>query len=161
MRLGIISDTHDRLDRTNRAVELLQAAGAEALIHCGDLMSPDIVFACGVLPSYFVFGNNDYELAELRLAMKPVDAVCLECAGEVVLAEKRIAVTHGHLHKDIRRLVEAKPDYRLYGHSHIASDRHEDGIRWINPGALQRAEKYSVALLDLKTDKLEFITVPR
>src|SRR5262245_9269620 len=161
MRLGIISDTHDRLDRTNRAVELLQAAGAAALIHCGDLMSPDIVFACGALPSYFVFGNNDFELVELRQAMKAIDAVCLEWAGEITLAEKRIAVTHGHLHKDLRRLVATKPDYLLYGHSHIASDRREDGIRWINPGALQRAEEYSVALLDLKTDKLEFITVPR
>ena len=59
MLLGILSDTHDRLDRTRAAVELLLAEGAEALIHCGDLTVPEIVPICAVLPCYFVFGNND------------------------------------------------------------------------------------------------------
>ncbi len=47
MRLGILSDTHDELERTRVAIALLRRAGAEALIHCGDLSS--ICFAIGFL----------------------------------------------------------------------------------------------------------------
>ncbi len=59
MHLGILSDTHDQLDRTRRAVELLRAEGAEALAHCGDLTRPEMVAMCAVLPCYFTFGNHD------------------------------------------------------------------------------------------------------
>lgn len=161
MKIGILSDTHDRLDRTISAVALLQEAGAEALIHCGDLTGPDIVSACGVLPSWFVFGNNDGDWPMLRLTMKLSNAVSLEWGGEVALAGKRIAVTHGHLHKDVRRLLAARPDYLLSGHSHLLADEMHDGVRRINPGALYRADRLTVALLDLTTDDLKFLDVPR
>ena len=44
MRIGILSDTHDQIARTTRAVVLLRAEGAEALVHCGDLTGPEIVY---------------------------------------------------------------------------------------------------------------------
>src|SRR4051794_40796528 len=69
MLIGIISDTHDRVQRTERAVAALVDAGAEALIHCGDLTGPEVVAACGLLPSYYVFGNNDFHKQGLRAAM--------------------------------------------------------------------------------------------
>ena len=59
MRLGILSDTHDRLARTRVAVDILRAEGAEVLIHCGDVTWRDVVPICAVLPCYYVFGNND------------------------------------------------------------------------------------------------------
>ena len=59
MLLGILSDTHDQLARTIRAVAILREQGAEVLIHCGDLLGPPIVAACSILPFHFVFGNND------------------------------------------------------------------------------------------------------
>jgi putative phosphoesterase len=162
MRIGIISDTHDQLQRTIRAVEMLTAAGAEALIHCGDLTRPDIVCACAVLPLYFVFGNNDDDWPALQRAMKQSSNVtCLEWGGEVTLDGKRIAVVHGHLHKDVLQLLAARPDYLLSGHSHVAADKRSNGVRRINPGALHRAAEYTVALLDLLSDELEFFTVPR
>lgn len=160
MLVGIISDTHDRLTRTISAVELLVAAGAEALIHCGDLTGPDIVRACGVLPSYYVFGNGDEDEGLLRRAIAEVDGVCLGFGGEITLAGKRIAVTHSHLTKELRRLEAAQPDYLLFGHSHRATDRREGAARWINPGALHRATTYTVALLDLQADTVKFVTVP-
>jgi hypothetical protein len=162
MLLGILSDTHDRLKRTEAAVQLLLDSGAETLIHCGDLTEPDIVDACGVVPCHFVLGNNDADnVPALIRAIADVKGGFLGWAGEVILAGKRIAVTHGHLHTDMRRLLAAKPDYLLYGHSHWPDDRWDGGIRWINPGALHRAEKLTVALLDLEQDKLKFLTVPR
>jgi putative phosphoesterase len=162
MRLGILSDTHDRLARTQRAVELLRAEGAEVLIHCGDLTGPQVVAACAALPAYFVFGNNDADnVPRLRRAMSETDAVCLGWGGEVTLAGKRVAVVHGHLHTDVRRLFTASPDYLLSGHSHSPRDQRHGTIRRINPGALYRASEYTVALLDLETDEVRFLTVPR
>ena len=79
----------------------------------------------------------------------------------MALAGKRIAVVHGHLHTDVRRVVAARPDYLLFGHSHVPTDEREGALRRINPGALHRAEKYTVALLDLETDALEFVEVGR
>jgi putative phosphoesterase len=162
MRIGIISDTHDRLERTQRAVQLLIDAGAVALIHCGDLTGPAIVEACGRLPGYFVFGNNDADsVPALRQAIGAVDGVCLAWGGEIVLAEKRIAVAHGHFHRDTRALLSKEPDYYLYGHSHIPEDKRVGDTRWINPGALHRAAQFTVAVLDLNSNDLEFLPVPR
>ncbi len=162
MLLGILSDTHDQSARTAAAVELLRTAGAETLIHCGNLTNAAVVRACGVMPAYFVFGNNDDDnVPALREAIDAVGGVCLEWAGEVTLAGKRIAVAHGHMHTDIRRLLAARPDYLLSGHSHVASDERIGPTRRINPGALHRAAAFTVALLNLQTDTLQFLNVPR
>ena len=108
MRIGIISDTHDQVDRTARAVSLLAAEGAEALIHCGDLTGPAVVAACGLLPGYFVFGNNDFNEAALRVAMADIGAICLGRAGEIALGGRRIAVTHGDSALEFRRLAAGR-----------------------------------------------------
>ncbi|HEY2155043.1 MAG TPA: metallophosphoesterase family protein, partial [Isosphaeraceae bacterium] len=136
MILGILSDTHDRVARTERAVAALVAAKAEALIHCGDLTGPDIVQACSELPCHYVFGNNDFDEDALRRAMAGTGGVCLERGGEITLGGRRIAVTHGDSIREVNRLAYAGPDYLLYGHSHLFADDRRGGTRWINPGAL-------------------------
>jgi putative phosphoesterase len=162
MRLGILADTHDRLHRTRHAVDLLRADGAEVLVHCGDLTGREVVAACAVLPCYFVLGNNDADnVSALERAAAGTGAVCLGWAGEVELGGKRVAVTHGHMHTDVRRLLAARPDYLLSGHSHQAGERRVGPTRRINPGALHRAGEFTVALLDLETDELRFLNVPR
>lgn len=159
MRIGILSDTHDRRARAARAVRMLVDAGAEALFHCGDLTVPEIVYECAELPSYFVFGNNDDDEDGIRTAISAIGGTCLEWGGEVALGGRRIAVTHGHLGKEVRRLVAAAPDFLLFGHSHVPTDDREGSTRWINPGALHRAEAWTVALLKLDTDDLEFLKI--
>ncbi len=159
MRIGIISDTHDQVARTARAVALLVTQGAEALIHCGDLTGAAVVRECAALPCYFVFGNNDHDEAGLRAAMTAIGGVCLERGGEVVLGGRRIAVTHGDSSAQVRRLAAGAPDYLLFGHTHVAADNQEGPTRWINPGALHRASPWTVVLLDLGDDRLLSISV--
>ena len=160
MILGLISDTHDKLSRTKTAVQMLRDHGAEALIHCGDFVEPHMLSACAILPFWFVFGNND-SAWELRDTAYDCGAACLEWGGVVKLAGKRIGVAHGHSSDDVERVLDEKPHYLLYGHSHVAAQEVENGVRYINPGALHRASEYTVALLDLKTDDLKWLTVPR
>jgi len=159
MRIGILSDTHDRVERTARAVQLLIAQGAQALIHCGDLTNAAVVAECSALPCYYVFGNNDFDEAELRRAMTQGGGHCLDRGGELTLAGRRIAVTHGDLTGEVRRLAALEPDYLLFGHSHIATDSTHGVTRYINPGALHRAPRWTVARLDLDVDKLLFLDV--
>jgi len=159
MRIGILSDTHDQVDRTARAVRRLADEGAEALIHCGDLTGPDVVYECAGLPAYFVFGNNDYDESGLRRAMAGIGAVCLGRGGQIELSGKRIAVAHGDSNKEIGRLAAAGPDYLFFGHSHWPTDEREGPTRWVNPGALYRASAWTVALLDLGTDALRMLTI--
>lgn len=159
MRIGILSDTHDRRERTARGVRLLVDAGAEALIHCGDLTEPDIVYECAGPPGYFVFGNNDDDEDGIRAAIAAIGGTCLGFGGEVTLGGRRIAVTHGDSAQEVRRLAAAGPDYLLFGHSHIPTDAREGPTRWINPGALHRAAAWTVAMLDLDVDALHFLNV--
>ncbi len=158
--IGILSDTHDHAERTRIAVNLLRSEGADVLVHCGDLASPEVVAECSVLPFYFVFGNHDADMVSvLQSAAEQHGATCLGWGGEFTASQKRIAVVHGHLTMDLRPLLEAQPDYLLSGHSHIARDWHEGPTRRINPGALFRAGEFSVALLDVDADDVRFLTV--
>lgn len=139
MRLGILSDTHDEIDRTRRAIGLLRAAGADALVHCGDLASPAVVELLAVLPAWFVFGNHDADtVPHLYRAAAKCGVTCLGWGGFIDTAGKRVAAVHGHLSSDVRGVLAAGPDYLLSGHTHVASDRMTGSLRRINPGASAR-----------------------
>lgn len=161
MLIGILSDTHNQRLRTELAIRLLQSQGAEVLFHCGDLTDPDIVNLCSVLPCYYVLGNNDLTNADqIQAAIDQAKgATNLGWGGEVVVAGKRIAVTHGHNVREYRRLRAASPHYLFTGHTHIPADRLEGTTRDINPGALHRARQYTVMIGDLTDDRFRLLNV--
>jgi uncharacterized protein len=159
MRLGILSDTHDRAARTKAGVERLVDAGAEVLIHCGDITTPEVVFELASRPSYFVFGNCDFDLDDLRRAIATIGGVCLERGGLIELDGLRIAVTHGDSSQELARLEAVRPDYLFSGHTHQALDVRRGPTRFINPGALHRATSWTVALLDGSSGRLDLLTI--
>jgi putative phosphoesterase len=156
MILGILSDTHGRVAAAREGLKILRARGAEYFIHCGDV--GDGVLA--LLPAErcaFVFGNNDFDKHGFRDEAAIYSIRCLECFGDLELDGKRIAVTHGDDARILREIRAAERfDYLLTGHTHMAHDQREGSLRCINPGALHRAHKKTVATLDLKTDLLTF-----
>jgi putative phosphoesterase len=159
MQLGILSDTHDKVERTKAAVDVLVDSGAEVLIHCGDITIPEVVYQLASLPSYFVFGNCDFELGPLRQAIAAIGGTCLEHGGLIDLAGRRLAVTHGDSNREISRLAAERPEYFFSGHTHQALDLRRGPTRFINPGALHRASTWTVALLDSSSDQLRMLTV--
>ncbi len=161
MRIGIISDTHDQVARTRAAVRVLVDSGARALIHCGDITIPDVVYELAPLPSHFVFGNCDFDLPELRAAIQAIDGTCLERGGLIELGGRRLAVTHGDSHRELAELTGQRPDFLFSGHTHKADDTVREGTRFINPGALHRASQWTVGLLDLATGRFEHLVVDR
>ena len=162
MIVGILSDTHGKADAATRGIELLLAAGAEYLIHCGDVGGESVLDTLTTLPAAFVFGNNDYDHRDLAEYANAVGVRCLGTDGVIELDGKSIAVTHGDVPRLISRYTAADAgiDYLLTGHSHVPHDRRAGRVRWINPGALYRATPKTVATLDLATDTLTTIAVP-
>lgn len=144
------------------AVKLLQQAGAQYLIHCGDVGGTNMLDALVGTPAAFVFGNTDFERDELRNYASLMGVTCLGHYGVLELAGKRIAVTHGDDALLLSRLKrpEQPIDYLLTGHTHVRHDHRYGKLRAINPGALHRAAVKSVATLDLLTDELAFLSLP-
>jgi uncharacterized protein len=160
MRIGIVSDTHDKADTMAAAVKLLRDCGAEFFVHCGDVGSPRVLDHLAGLAGCFVFGNCDWDRAGLRRYAEDIEVACHNTFGDLTLDGKRIAVIHGDDGKLKQRLLaEQQHDYLFQGHTHVREDTRVGKIRLINPGALHRANPKTAALLDTSSDKLEFLIV--
>jgi uncharacterized protein len=156
--VGILSDTHDRLETTIAGLEALRAAGASFYIHCGDVGSQMILDQLAGLKVALVWGNNDWDRRGLTRYAEQLGIQVLPNLGELELEGKRFAVTHGDDARLVRKVLdEQQHDYLLVGHSHVAADKRMGRVRVINPGALHRAASKSVALLDPSSDSLRHI----
>lgn len=159
--IGVLSDTHGRADAAAAGIATLRAAGAEFLIHCGDVGGEGILDLLAGTRCAFVWGNNDYDRASLN---RYANEIGLQPGGDFIELEfggKRIAVTHGDNLKLVRRATDehAGYDYLLLGHTHIPSDQRNGRVRIVNPGALHRAAKKTVALIDLTSDAVRHLVV--
>ncbi len=160
MLIGIISDTHDRHPRVERAVEVLKAKGVSCVLHCGDIESPETVRLFEGLTTHFVFGNNDWDKAGLRAAMAAIGATIQEPFGHLELNGKKLAWIHGDDTRELRALIHSGHfDYVFHGHTHHAQVRQHDKTVVVNPGALHRITVKQFMLLDLDNDGLETVVV--
>jgi uncharacterized protein len=158
MRVGILSDTHGRAAATAAALDLLRKAGSEFYIHCGDVGGEPILDLFSGLKLVFVWGNCDFDQAELGRYAKNLGLDCRQEFADLELDGRRIAVTHGDSPVILKRITaEKRHDYLLHGHTHVARDQVINGLRWINPGAVHRSPQPSVAVLDTISEKLEWI----
>ena len=160
MLIGILSDTHDRVDAMAAGMALLRARGAEFFIHCGDVGSERVLDHLAGVPAAFVFGNTDWDRAALTRYAKSIGVPCHNALADLDLGGKKFAVTHGDDFKLKQRLLtEQRHDYLLQGHTHLRADERVGRTRIINPGALHRAKEKTVALLDTASDRLSFLVV--
>jgi len=81
--------------------------------------------------------------------------------GRVSVAGKTIAFTHGHLPALIHEAIDERVDFLLHGHSHQVRDEVVGATRVVNPGALFRAARYTVALLDPVANEVTWIEIPK
>lgn len=152
MRLGVVSDSHGSIPHTRPAVRMLESLEVEAVLHCGDIGSSDIVELFAPWPTHYVFGNCDHNHSELRRAIEAAGQTCHGEFGDLNLAGVRIALLHSHDRRRFRETLEGDA-YKLvcYGHTHVAAtDRHGETLA-LNPGALYRANPPSIAVVDLET----------
>jgi uncharacterized protein len=161
MRIGVVSDTHDRQEAIAEAVRLLLDQQVELILHCGDIESPDTIRVFKPIHTHFVFGNWDKEKAKLTAAIKDIGGTHYDSFGALELAGKRIAWVHSHERHQLRQLENADFfDYVFYGHTHVR-EQHRTGKTLVaNPGALFRANPKTCIVLDLATGEIKPIIVP-
>lgn len=165
--IGIISDSHGRAARTRAAAEAVAAAGAEVIIHLGDLCDEDVIEAllgfrasngCEI-PVRILLGNMDLEAEAMRRHARRLGVFVDEPAGFYRVAGRRVVAHHGHQRGFERAAINAGADYYLHGHTHTLRDECVAGTRVINPGALFRASRHTAATLDCSSDRLRIFEV--
>src|SRR6476661_1107354 len=161
MRIGVVSDTHDRHEAVAEAVRLLLEQHVELILHCGDIESPETIRVFRSIPTHFVFGNWDKERPKLAAAIKDIGGTHYDSFGALELAGKRLAWVHSHERHQLRQLEHSDFfDYLFYGHTHVR-EQHRTGKTLVaNPGALFRANPKTCITLDLKTGDIKPILVP-
>jgi len=138
MKIAVISDTHDHLENTVKAVEEINASGAELLLHCGDLCSPFVIDRLSAFNGivHVVFGNNDGDRFTINRVADRFENVRIE--GEVGIVETpegEIAFAHK---PELARGFTCSKNYIavFYGHTHKYSNEKINGVPFINPGEL-------------------------
>ena len=140
MKIGVIADTHGSVDAAKSALFLLNEHGAEIFVHLGDGIADTIdIEAENGLHIEKIPGNNDlfFDLTEERL---------FDWNGVKALA------LHGH-RQEINRYLgqlgyleilgdlawkarDRGAEMLLFGHTHAPEDLTINGVRILNPGAL-------------------------
>ncbi|MFK7790552.1 MAG: metallophosphoesterase [Phycisphaeraceae bacterium] len=141
--------------------------GADMLIHLGDIGSSQCMDALAAqhdgtgqqVESHLVFGNCDWEAKALTVYARDLGVVVHDVAGELMVDGKRLAFTHGHVGRAMDHAIDSSADYLLHGHTHLQRDDMVGQTRVINPGALFRASRYTVALLTPASGELEVLEV--
>jgi len=144
VKICIVSDSHDRADALAQAVGDAKAQGAEAVIHCGDLIGAQTVkpaLAHG-LPLHLIHGNNIGDPQALHFQMQKSGGR-LHYHGpdaRLELGARRIFVVHypeyGHA-----MACTGQWDLVCCGHSHVAGVEQVTSVKgsaaWlVNPGTV-------------------------
>lgn len=138
MKLAVMSDTHDHVGNVERAIERIEGLGVQALLHCGDLVSPFVIDRLAKFggPVHVVFGNNEGDRFTIARVAKKFPAVTLH--GEVGFVETgagEIAFTH---RPEFARGLACTGKYAavFYGHTHRMKVERIGAAWLVNPGEL-------------------------
>ncbi|MGO8753399.1 MAG: metallophosphoesterase family protein [Thermoguttaceae bacterium] len=157
--LGILSDTHGNVPRTQSAVRMFQSLGVEQVIHCGDIGTPEIVALLARWPAHFVFGNVDSP-GLLQRAIRESGGICHGQIGTLDLEAKRIAFLHGDDSRLLESvIVEGRWDLVCHGHTHMAGHHCVGRTMVLNPGALHRTAHPSVAVVELPSLEITSVSI--
>jgi uncharacterized protein len=144
-KVGIISDTHIPHFKTLPEAIWEHFAGAELIVHAGDLSVLSVLSELETLaPVVAVQGNVEYEEVVQKLPIK----------REVVVGHCRIGIVHilGDARSHARLARQEFPDARVvvFGHSHIPWNEDREGQLLFNPGSAtdrRRQPRCSIGLL--------------
>lgn len=157
MLIGVMSDTHDNLIYTKKAIELFNSRNVQHVIHAGDYTSPFTLKLFNDLKCSFtgVFGNNDGDKILL-----------LERSGGnihyqpyiLTLNNKKIIIMHEH--HIVNALADSGHfDIIIYGHTHKPDIRKVNKTLIINPGEVGTwlYGTHTVAIADINKMEAEII----
>ena len=169
MKIGIISDTHDQVERIKKAIEILNKEKIDRAYHLGDICSPFVLplfkeLKCNVKA---IFGNNDADIFKL-ISRAPENFSFHDRFFVDEVNGKKICLFHGDPEELAINLFESgKYDLLLRGHNHVAEIKRNEKTLMINPGSLigkfNEASKLwtepSVAVYEFGKDETRIIRI--
>jgi len=169
LKICIVSDSHDHREPLAAAVAEAKALGAEAVLHCGDLVAPSTLHAViGLeLPIHLIHGNNPGDLFHLhRFARESGNRV--HYYGQdatLTLAHRRIFMVH---YPHYAKAMALTGDYDLVcnGHEHRAIIERTRNVKGqetlrVDPGTVGGVSAPATYVFgDLKTLEFEIRPVP-
>jgi len=165
MNIGIISDTHDNAEATERAIEIFREEGVEIVIHCGDFIAPLIVPYFEEFELHGVLRNNDGDVANLQAAFDSLGGES-QLHGQFADLEfdgLSVAVLHGESKAEVEAIAAGETyDFVCYGHHHERELTDDGRTTVLNPGAhfLAKSEAdRTVAILDTRSEAVRFRSV--
>ncbi len=168
MKLCIVSDSHDRADPLAQAVIEAKELGAQAVIHCGDIIGTQTLRAAlgAGLPMHVIHGNNLGDPVSLsRWARESHGNLSYHGAdARLELGGRRVFVVH---YPEYGYAMACTGDWDLVccGHSHEAGVQQvanvKGGKTWlVNPGTVAGlAAPRTWMLGDLATMRFELHTL--
>ncbi len=139
MNVAVFSDSHDNISGLERALESANTAGAEMLLHCGDIIAPFMIDRIGKHfsgPVHVVFGNNDADLRLLQVVASNYRQITLHGIYAELEADTRtIAIIH-YPEPALRIAQSGQFDLVCYGHNHDKKVEQIDDCVLANPGEI-------------------------
>jgi hypothetical protein len=144
LKICIVSDSHDRSEPLAAAITAAHAAGAEAVIHCGDLIGANTLRASLKvgLPMHVIHGNNLGDMVAIQKLMAKSEGKLVYHGMDATLelAGKKIFVTH-YPHYGHGMACTGDYDLVCCGHSHISKIIKQANIKGentilVNPGTV-------------------------
>jgi putative phosphoesterase len=144
MKLCILSDSHDNIPYLCAAIEAAKEQGADAVLHCGDVVAPSTLGKAQRigLPIHAIHGNNSGDLYALSQLSGRADSLVHYYGQDAAftLADWRIFLVH---YPHYAKAMAVTGDYDLVccGHSHRTEISHIKNIHGsetllINPGTI-------------------------
>jgi len=169
MKVCIVSDSHDNRFLLKAAVEDAKQRGAEAVLHCGDVVAPTTLRILNPLglPVHVIHGNNTGDMYSMaRLSHDPDSMIHYhgQDAG-IELARHKIFIVH-YPHYARAMATTGEWDLVCCGHDHRALIEPIVNIRgghtlYVNPGTVGGiGAEPTYAMGNLDTLEFEILPVP-
>lgn len=176
MKLGIISDTHNRLENIICALDFFLDQEINIIFHCGDWVNKQAFeFAANEAHKrgqelYGVLGNNDIIHSEkiYKANSKFYQKVNLPKGNQDFLVYKykkrNFAVYHGHNKQRLNEIISSDNFEAIFvGHTHVPKEEYILNTKILNPGSLsfsipfkkREEEIYTVGVYDLGRRKFK------
>jgi putative phosphoesterase len=148
MKIGILSDTHKKVGRAKKAIDLLISKNVDYIIHAGDIVKIEILeYLKNSGISYIaVYGNNDRHLLQyhndFNLVQEPHYFKIQEISFKLM--------HHPYF-------MTNDVDVVIYGHLHISNIQKHGETVFINPGETCARDRpvSKVAILDITEQNYE------
>lgn len=142
LKIGILSDTHDDVQNTKKAIEIFNSLEVNHVFHAGDYIYPGIIALFGELNKntkfYGVRGNNDGELTGLINQFNKLEnAYFLNEFGRILIDGREVGIYHGTNIQLSDSLIESQLfDLLILGHTHKKRIEKKGKTLVMNPGPL-------------------------